>query len=87
MPYTVTFKASAAKQVEKLPRSVARKVLAKAAALGNNPRPLGSVKLAGAANLFRMRQGDYRIVYAVDDPAENVDIRIVAHRREVYRGL
>jgi mRNA interferase RelE/StbE len=87
MPYTVSFKASAAKQVEKLPRTSVRKVLAKANALGTNPRPSGSVKLTGVSNIFRVRQGDYRIVYAVDDEAKNVDIRIVAHRREVYRGL
>jgi mRNA interferase RelE/StbE len=87
MPYTVTFKASAAKEVEKLPRFIAGNVLAKAAALGKNPRPSGSVKLAGASNLFRVRQGDYRIVYVVDDAGKSVEIRIVAHRREVYRGL
>jgi mRNA interferase RelE/StbE len=87
MAYAVTLRASALRQVERLPHSVSRRVLTKASALGVNPRPLGAVKLAGAANLWRVRVGDYRIVYAIDDSGENVDVRIVAHRREVYRDI
>jgi mRNA interferase RelE/StbE len=45
------------------------------------------VKLAGTSGLWRVRVGDYRMVYLVDDQHRAVDIRIVAHRREVYRGL
>ncbi|MEA2709214.1 MAG: mRNA interferase RelE/StbE [Phycisphaerales bacterium] len=87
MPYAVAFKASALKEVEKLPPAIARKVLVKAAALADDPRPSGCAKLAGADNLWRVRIGRYRIVYVVDDTAQRVDVRIVAHRRDVYRGL
>ncbi len=55
--------------------------------LANNPRPSGSVKLAGGSNLYRIRIGDYRVVYRIDDAHQLVEITIVAHRREVYRGL
>jgi len=49
-----------------------------------NPRPTGSVKLAGRED-YRIRVGDYRIVYAVDDAADRVIIARIAHRRDVYR--
>jgi len=87
MPYAVTFKASALKQLEKLSRPLARRLFTRASALGDHPRAPGHVKLAGAANLYRVRVGDYRIVYAIDDNAKVIDVRIVAHRRDVYRGL
>ncbi len=56
-------------------------------ALADNPRPTGSLKLAGATNLYRVRVGAYRVVYAIDDQRSLVEITIVAHRRESYRGL
>ena len=87
MAYTVTFKASALKHIEKLPRPVAARIVAKVESLAVEPRPPGCVKLAGGANLWRLRVGVYRIVYAIDDKSEGVDVRIVAHRREVYRGM
>jgi len=87
MAYAVTFKASALKQVEKLPRATARRVMDRTTALSGNPRPAGSVKLAGGGDLWRLRVGDYRIVYLIDDAGQKVDVRIVAHRRDVYRGL
>jgi mRNA interferase RelE/StbE len=62
-------------------------VVAKAESLENNPRPVGCAKLAGATNLWRVRVGNYRIVYAISDKDETVEVRIVAHRRDVYRGL
>jgi mRNA interferase RelE/StbE len=87
MDYSVTIKPSALKEIEKLSKDVASRVMAKAAALATNPRPPGCVKLAGADQLWRVRIGDYRIVYHVNDTRKNVDIRIVAHRREVYRDM
>lgn len=52
--------------------------------LAGNPRPVGAVKLAGRDD-FRIRVGDYRIVYAIDDDDRIVLIARIAHRREVYR--
>lgn len=48
---------------------------------------MGSIKLSGADHLWRVRVGDYRIVYVIDDANKRVDVRIVAHRREVYRDV
>ena len=53
--------------------------------LANNPRPQGSEKLAGRLNLYRFRQGDYRVIYSVDDQSRLVDIIKIGHRRDVYR--
>ena len=53
-------------------------------ALATEPRPTGTVKLAGRDD-FRIRVGDYRIVYAVDDVERLVIVARIAHRREVYR--
>ena len=86
MAHQVSFKASADKALDRLPKPVQSRLLAKAVALATNPRPLGAVKLSGRAGLWHIRVGDYRMVYFIDDAGQTVDIRIVAHRREVYRG-
>jgi len=87
MSYRVSFKDSADKAMDKLPKAIQARVVEKAIALGDDPRPPGSVKLAGSSGLWRVRVGDYRMAYVIDDDRRTVDIRIVAHRREVYRGL
>ncbi len=87
MSYRVSFRASAAKAIDRLPKAMQARMVERAVALGVEPRPTGTVKLAGASGLWRIRVGDYRMVYLIDDERRTVDIRIVAHRREVYRGL
>lgn len=86
MAFTVTFTAAAAKSLAKLDRSLVARIKPKVLALGVNPRPSGCVKLSGE-ELYRIRIGDYRVVYRIDDRLQIVEITIVAHRREVYRGL
>jgi mRNA interferase RelE/StbE len=54
-------------------------------ALENDPRPFGSVKLVGEEDAYRIRIGDYRAVYLIDDRQQIVAVVRVAHRREVYR--
>lgn len=85
--YTVSFKASADRALDKLPKSVQARMVEKAVALALDPRPPGAVKLAGTSGLWRIRVGDYRMAYLIDDQHRTVDIRIVAHRRDIYRGL
>ena len=87
MAYRVSFRASADKSLDKLPKAIQVRCIAAAQALAGNPRPSGSKKLVGSLNLWRLRVGDWRMVYLIDDSSQSVDIRIVAHRREVYRGL
>ena len=87
MAYDVRFKASAAATVEKLPKSLQRRIIAKAEALAEDPRPPGVEKLKGEEGLYRVRVGDYRIVYRIEDKILRILVVRVGHRREVYRGL
>ena len=85
--YSITFARSARKDLEKLPPSIARRIIEHIAALRTNPRPTRSVKLQGNRNLWRIRVGDYRVIYSVEDSARIIDISIVRHRRDAYRSL
>ncbi|MSR64426.1 MAG: type II toxin-antitoxin system RelE/ParE family toxin [Verrucomicrobiae bacterium] len=83
--HRVTFSRSARKELEKLDSALVERIFAKIEALTEEPRPSGCKKLKGGQNLWRIRVGDYRVVYSVDDRARLVDISAVRHRREVYR--
>ena len=82
--YDVRLHPEAIKTYRRLRGSVADRIAAAIDDLAINPRPPGSVKLAGRDD-FRIRVGDYRIVYAVDDAKDLVLIAKIAHRRDVYR--
>ena len=82
--YSVAIKRSAAKELEDVPRKDRQKLITKIQALAINPRPEGSEKLAGQ-DRYRIRQGDYRVLYEVDDAVVVVTVIRVAHRREAYR--
>jgi mRNA interferase RelE/StbE len=85
--YAVRFRRSAEKDLQRLDETVQGRVLEAAEGLATNPRPFGFRKLQGRRrdDAFRIRVGDYRIVYTVDDGAKAVTIERVRHRREVYR--
>ena len=83
--YAVNFRRSAEKDLRKLNAAVRRRVLRSIDALVLNPRPVGCRKLYGSENAFRIRVGDYRVIYTVDDHVLVVAIERVRHRREVYR--
>jgi len=82
--YKVTVKKSAAKELEAIPKKDLRKIVKRIQSLVENPRPPGSQKLSGQEQ-YRVRQGDYRIVYSIDDEDSIVDIIKIGHRREIYR--
>lgn len=82
--YKVLIKKSAVKELENLQLHDRRRVAAKIGGLAEAPRPPGREKLSGQER-YRLRQGDYRIVYSVDDTGRVVDVVKVGHRREVYR--
>ena len=82
--YKITIKKSAAKELEDIPTRDLRKIIRRIKSLAQNPRPKGSQKLSGQDRL-RIRQGDYRILYFVDDKNFIVDIVKIGHRREIYR--
>ena len=82
--YRVLIKPSAVKELEVVPLKARRKLAAKISGLADEPRPHGSEKLSGQAR-YRIRQGEYRAVYAIDDGGRTVQVVKVAHRRDVYR--
>jgi len=82
--YKVFIKKSAAKELEEIPKRDLKKIVEKIAALADDPRPPGAEKLS-AQERYRIRQGDYRIVYAIEDTVLTVWVVRVGHRREVYR--
>ncbi|MEK9145299.1 MAG: type II toxin-antitoxin system RelE/ParE family toxin [Elusimicrobiota bacterium] len=82
--YHVLIKASAEKELDVLAPALHARATAKILGLGSDPRPPGSQKLPGGDG-YRLRIGDYRILYAVDDDRHTVTIFSVAHRREAYR--
>ena len=55
--------------------------------LANTPRPNGVEKISGSVDVYRVRQGDYRIVYSIDDQQQLITVLRIGHRREIYRSL
>jgi mRNA interferase RelE/StbE len=83
--YTVVFARSARKELQALDRTVAGRILKRIEALTHDPRPSGCRKLEGTDTLWRIRVGNWRVVYAVDDVRLQVEVSLIRHRREVYR--
>jgi mRNA interferase RelE/StbE len=86
--YKVLIKPSAAKEIDGIGTKKDRqRVVARILALADEPRPVGCEKLAGPEGRFRVRQGQFRVVYAVSDTSRTIEVVKVGHRREVYRGF
>jgi len=83
--YSITFARSARKELENLPSHLAERIFAKIVALGTTPRPSGCAKLRGEQKLWRIRIGEYRVIYSIDDRAKLIDISVIRHRKDVYR--
>lgn len=85
-PYSLFIKPSAGKELEAAGARPDRiRIIAKIRDLAEEPRPQRSEKLAGYDDRYRVRQGNYRIVYAIDDKAGHVTIFKIGHRKDVYR--
>lgn len=82
--YRILIKASAAKELSAVPKKDRKRIAAKLESLSDTPRPHGSDQLSGDEK-YRLRQGDYRILYSIDDATATVTIVRIGHRREVYR--
>ena len=84
--YRLSIKRSAARELEAVAKKADRqRLVARIEALAGDPRPPGCEKLAGHSDRYRVRQGNYRVVYSVDDAQCVVLVVKVGHRREVYR--
>lgn len=84
MKYTVEITSSAQRQFKKLPESLQTQLITKILSLEENPRPVGIKKLQ-AFDYYRIRIGDYRVVYSINDKAHRVKILDLGHRKEIYR--
>ena len=82
--YAITFARSARRELEALETKVVARIFQKIEALGKEPRPSACKKLVGSKWLWRIRVGDYRVVYAIHDDKQAVDIVAVRHRKDVY---
>ena len=82
--YRVLIKPSAVKEFEDVPRADRRRLASRMRALADEPRPPGAEKMTGH-DLYRVRQGNYRILYEIIDHDLTVTVIKIGHRREVYR--
>ena len=82
--YRILVRPSAAKEIEAVPRRDRYRIVARIQGLTSEPRPPGCEKLSGQDE-YRVRQGAYRVVYAVDDEERSVLVVKVGHRKDVYR--
>lgn len=82
--YILTFARSARKELEALDATLVNRIFPKIEALAKNPRPGNCHKLKGEKNLWRIRVGDYRVIYAIYDREPQVDIIAVRHRSKAY---
>lgn len=83
--YAVEFLVSAEKALKRLPVVAQRRIVLAVAGLADNPRPTGSVKLAGDENAWRIRVGEYRILYEIHDRRLVVLVVRIGHRKDVYK--
>jgi len=84
--YKIELRRRAQRALDRLPRDDFNAVVGAVKDLANSPRPKGVEKIK-TAGLWRVRQGDYRIVYSIDDSQKTVTVLRIGHRREIYRSL
>jgi mRNA interferase RelE/StbE len=85
MRYTLEFTASAAREFKKLERAVQRRIAPRIDELVKDPIPPGAKKLRGDPDHYRIRVGDYRIIYRIDGNGVAIVVVKIGHQREVYR--
>ncbi|MEG4210537.1 type II toxin-antitoxin system RelE/ParE family toxin [Microcoleus sp. S13_B4] len=86
MTYTIIIPKAVQKQLDALPDDVYERIAVKVQQLAENPRPDGVVKLKGSENEYRIRIGDYRLRYEIEDEELRILLLQCKHRQEVYRG-
>lgn len=83
--YDIRFARSARKELERLDSHLVDRLFSRIEALARNPRPTGCRKLRGMQNLWRIRVGEYRIVYEILDGSRLIDIVAIRHRKDAYQ--
>ena len=84
MAYRILIKQSAEKELDALPRKMYDRIVDRLLVLEETPRPVGIKKLRGQES-YRLRVGDYRILYTIEDKTNTVTIYAIGHRRDIYR--
>lgn len=87
MKYQIKILSKARRSIKKLPKSVQENVKSAIRNLAENPRPNNVKKLSGSYNLYRIRLGDYRIIYQIEDDILLIVIVMAGHRKEIYSDL
>jgi mRNA interferase RelE/StbE len=82
--YELLLRPSVKKDVKDIPKEDLQRIMERIGTLCDDPRPMGSIKLSGQ-NYYRIRQGDYRIIYEIEDAQLIVIVVRIGHRREIYR--
>ena len=85
MTYSILLAPPAERQLKSLTESVQKRIVKRLRSLRENPRPQGVKKLAGEEDLYRIREGDYRIIYTIQDKELIVLVVKIGDRKEVYR--
>ncbi len=83
--YKIEWKQSARKELKKLQKKTVSRILQTVETLPDNPYPPGSRKLHGAEHTYRLRVGDYRVIYSVYSDIVRIEIVRIGHRKEIYR--
>lgn len=86
MAYKIAYKTSAEKSFSKLPRDVQKRIFSAIEGLAENPRQPGVKKLQSVLDLYRIRVGDYRVVYTIEDGELKILVVTISHRRDVYQS-
>lgn len=83
--YQIEWKSSANKELQRLPKQIIGRVLRSVEQLANEPFPVGVTKLTGTDQSYRIRIGDYRVIYTVENEILRIEVIRVGHRKDVYR--
>jgi mRNA interferase RelE/StbE len=84
-PFSIHWRSSTKKDLRKLPREEVQRVIEAVEALADDPLRLGAQKLSGSERTYRIRVGDYRVIYEVESEAHILEVQRVRHRKDVYR--
>ncbi len=83
--FEIYLERSAEKRLRNLSGNIFRRIIPNIKLLKNDPKPAGCRKIVGAERVYRIRIGDYRVVYEIDEERQRINIMAVGHRKDVYR--
>ena len=85
--YKIDFKPSVEKDLRSIAKRNLQRIMNRLQELCENPRPRDSLKLSGSEGLFRIRVGDYRVIYEIDTQKDVITVHHIRHRRDAYRNI